>query len=105
MNRIPNYKKSTNLAYDVLQNYEGSYPQIDIFKILYNFNKVKLHTYSELAENLKIDILQFRNKYSPSNHGFTIYDQHKNRWFVFFNDKKSNEIIRFTLAHELVILY
>lgn len=101
MSRIPNYEKSTNAAYDVLQNYEGPYPQIDIFKILFNFKKVKLHTYYELAESLNIDILQFKNKYAPSNHGFTIYDWHKNHWFVFFNDQKSNETIRFTLAHEL----
>ena len=50
MSDFPNYKKATNAAYKVLQNYEGPYPKIDIFKIFSKFDKIKLFTYSELAK-------------------------------------------------------
>ena len=103
MSDFPNYKKATNAAYKVLQNYEGPYPKIDIFKIFSKFDKIKLFTYSELAKIYNVSVLQLINEYVPSDHGFTIplHNTSEKCWVVYYNEKKIMESIRFTLAHEL----
>lgn len=101
INVLPDYKKATNLAYEVLQKYNGVYPQIDILAIAHNYPQVKLHTFSEFASRLGITVADFTNEHSESDTGFTVYDTLNQRWLMFYNDTKCETTIRFTIAHEL----
>lgn len=101
MSKIPNYEKATNAAYNVLKDYEGPFPHVDIMKILRQNNDVKLHTYAELSKLYGVSITQLENNHVPSYHGFTIFNKSQHKWIVYYNETKPCETLRFTLAHEL----
>lgn len=101
MIKLPDYQKATNAAYEELQEYEGSYPQIDIFRLLRNHPKIKLHTFSEVASRLGISVEEFTAELSESDMGYTVYDRTKGCWLIYYNDTKCDTTIRFTIAHEL----
>lgn len=101
MIEFPDYKKATNAAYELLIQYEGKLPVIDVFSIALFYPRVRIHTYSEIAEKMGIDYCTFLKKYASSEHGFTFYDRTKNGYIIFFNERKDEPTIRFTIAHEL----
>lgn len=101
MTELPDYNKATNAAYEELQNYDGRYPQIDIFHIIRNHPKIKLHTFTEIASRLGISVEEFVAELSESDMGYTVYDRAKGRWLIYYNDTKCDTTIRFTIAHEL----
>ncbi len=101
MINAPDYRKATNAAYEVLTKYNGGYPHINIFAILFMFPKIKVHTYSELAFRLGVSIGELLSKYTESDLGFTVYDKIKGRWLIYYNNTKCETTIRSTLAHEL----
>lgn len=98
---LPDYNKATNAAYEELQDYDGRYPQIDIFHLLQNHPKIKLHTFTEIASRLGITVEEFVAELSESDMGYTVYDRVKERWLIYYNDTKCDTTIRFTIAHEL----
>ena len=98
---LPDYNKATNAAYEELQDYDGKYPQIDIFYLLQNHPKIKLHTFTEIASRLGITVEEFVAELSESDMGYTVYDRVKERWLIYYNDTKCDTTIRFTIAHEL----
>lgn len=98
---LPDYNKATNAAYEELQGYDGRYPQIDIFYLLQNHPKIKLHTFTEIASRLGITVEEFVAELSESDMGYTVYDRVKERWLIYYNDTKCDTTIRFTIAHEL----
>lgn len=100
MTNFPDYFKATNEAYLLLSEYTGNYPVIDIFSIFLKMPYVKVHTFSEYANKLSLNVSEFL-QIAPSDYGFSIYDKCTKKWLVFYNDLKSNTTIRFTLAHEL----
>lgn len=101
MTELPDYKKATNAAYEELQNYDGRYPQIDIFRLILNKSNIRLHTFTELASRLGVTVAEFTSVFSESEMGYTVYDTKNERWLIFYNDTKSVTTIRFTIAHEL----
>lgn len=98
---LPDYNKATNAAYEELQNYDGRYPQIDIFHIIQNHPEIKMHTFTEVALRLGITVGEFVTEFSESDMGYTVYDKANGRWLLFYNDTKCDTTIRFTIAHEL----
>lgn len=100
MNRFPNYKLATNAAYEVLRNYTGPYPQIDILRIISRFPNISIHTYTETAREFGMTLSDFLDT-AMSDHGYTVYDVISKKGIIYFNDTKSERTIRFTLAHEL----
>lgn len=97
----PDYEKATNAAYELLQRYDGGYPQINIFRLVCNYPNIKLHSFSEIASRLRITVSEFITEFSESDMGYTVYDKKNKRWLIFYNDTKCVTTIRFTLAHEL----
>ncbi|MBD5081126.1 MAG: ImmA/IrrE family metallo-endopeptidase [Ruminococcaceae bacterium] len=73
----------------------------DIHRIVDNLKNVKIYKYSEVAKRFNIKSYDFEHYIAPSEYGCTIYDPKKGRWLLFYNETKSEESIRFTLAHEL----
>ncbi len=100
MNRFPNYNYATNAAYEILENYTGPYPQIDIYGIISNFPNISIHTYSETARKFGMTLSEFLD-IAMSDHGYTVYDITSKKGIIYFNDFKNEHTIRFTLAHEL----
>lgn len=98
---FPDYEKATNAAYNELRKYNGRYPQINIFELLKNYPCVRLHTFSESATFLGVTLDEFKEDYSESDMGFTVYNPQKKRWLVYYNDTNCETTIRFTIAHEL----
>ncbi len=102
MSECSNYYRATNAAYELLKMYDGDYPQIDIWYILFKFRKnISVHKYSEVARRMGISVWEFINDYAESDLGYTVYDPGKRRCIIYYNDMKCETTIRFTLAHEL----
>ena len=101
MTDYPDYNKATNAAYETLQQYSSSFPKIDIFRIVMSYPNVKVHTYSYLAQRMGLSVHKFTRDIASSEHGFTVCDNLKQRWEVFYNETKCERTIRSTLAHEL----
>ena len=97
----PDYNCATNAAYEILQKYGSSFPQIDIFGIILSYPNVKVHTYSEAAKIKNISVYDFAHNIASSEHGLTIFNKKNGHAEVLFNDTKNDHTIRFTLAHEL----
>lgn len=100
MNKHSDYNFATNAAYRVLETYTGPYPQIDIFKIVFNNPNVSIHTYSETAMRFGYTFPQFLD-IAMSAHGYSVYNATSKKGTIFFNDLKDECTIRFTVAHEL----
>lgn len=101
MIRKPNYKLATNTAYQELQNYTGSFPQIDVYQLLENHPNVALRTYTEVAEKYGCTQNEFAYQKAPSEFGFTISNFQTGKHIIFFNDMKNETTTRFTIVHEL----
>lgn len=101
MIKIPNYKRATNAAYEILQKYNGSLPKVEIQKIINKLNSVNIYKYSEIAKRFGIGVYDFKHTIAPSEFGYTIFDTREDRWLLIYNESKCEETIRFTLAHEL----
>lgn len=97
---FPNYQLATNKAYETLiENKEFSFP-IGIFQVLRKMSSVHLHSYSEVVQKMGITFSEYISIVS-SNFGYSVRDFRRNRYEVFYNDTKEDEVQRFTLAHEL----
>lgn len=108
MTDFPDYNKATNAAYELLINYQGIMPQIDVFSVIdllpYNL-KVSVHTYSQCAKKMRCSYKDFFKKYASSEHGFTIPNLKEKKYIICFNEKKDEPTIRFTMAHEIGHIY
>lgn len=101
MNKLPDYEKATNAAYDILITYnEFSFP-ICIFSVIKQMKNISLHRYTELAERMNVSFYDLINNIAPSCYGFTVFNEANDRYIIFYNDLKDDTTIRFTLAHEL----
>ncbi len=98
---FPNYERATNAAYYVLQDYDGKFPEIDIFHIINKFENIFLCSYSKFAEKLDATHNEFAYNFASSEHGFTIANYNKNKFIICYNNWKDETTIKFTLAHEL----
>lgn len=101
MIEFSDYNKATNAAYELLAEYQGRLPVIDVFQLVRYLPYVRIHTYSELAHKMKLDYNIFLKDYASSEHGFTFYNKSKNRYVICYNELKDITTIRFTIAHEL----
>lgn len=96
----PNYQLATNKAYETLIEFkEFSFP-VSIFQVLRKMKSVHLRSYSEVAQRLGITFYEYRSIVS-SDYGYSVKDDKKTRFDVFYNDTKDFVVQRFTLAHEL----
>ena len=96
------YNRATNAAYELLNNYNGRMPAIDVFSIIdllpYNI-KVKVRTYGKCAEKIGCSFKKYVRDIASSEHGFTI--KSGNKYIICFNELKDEKTIRFTIAHEI----
>ena len=99
MSSPANYDKATNFAYQALKMYNGSYLHINVFQIAAHYPSIKVCSYSDVARRLCISTDDFIENYAESEMGFIF--GYKQRHIIFFNDKKCEQNIRFTVAHEL----
>lgn len=101
MIEFPDYKRATNAAYDVLQYYDSTFPEIKVFCIIRKFTNIKICPYSNAAKKMKITHNEFTYQYASSEYGFTVADYYSNKFLIYCNDLKDDTTIKFTLAHEL----
>ena len=101
MTDYPDYHKATNTAYMELEKYDGSFPRIDIFRIIRQDRNIALITYTEASEKLGCSHNEFAYNIAPSEQGFTIKESSSSRSIIFYNNLKDSKTIRFTMAHEL----
>lgn len=100
MSKTPDYGKATNAAYNILKDYVGPFPQIDIIGIVKSLPNISVHTYSEIARKFDITYYEFL-QIAPSEHGYVLFNNAQKKWTINYNDLKDECTIRFTLAHEL----
>ena len=79
MIEFPDYRRATNAAYDVLQYYDGTFPEIKILTIIKRYPNIKICSYSCAAQKLNVSHSEFTYPY----------------------DFKDTTTTKFTLAHEL----
>lgn len=103
MNKLPDYKIATNTAYWAILNLDLKTLPIDVIYISKQFKNIKLKSYGEFCKKRGIDRNYFINNLASSDHGFTLRKESKGKVFfiIMYNEFKDNEIIRFTIAHEL----
>lgn len=101
MIEFPDYAKATNAAYEILRNYNYTFPVIDVYYILNKYNNIKLCSYTSAAQRMGITHNEFAYQIASSEHGFTVADYINNHFIVYFNNLKDDTTIRFTLMHEL----
>lgn len=97
----PDYEYATNVAYDELSYYNGGFPQIDIFELLFESGDIILKSYSQAARFLKCSHNEFTYQVAESEYGYTVADSKKGKYIIYYNNLKDDKTIRFTLAHEL----
>ena len=97
----PDYERATNAAYIELSQYNGSFPQIDIFELLFVSGNIRLKTYTQTARYLRCSHNEFAYQIAQSEYGFTVADLRAKEYIIYFNNLKDDKTIRFTLAHEL----
>lgn len=98
---FPDYKRATNAAYDILQNYNGGFPVIDIFFIISAFKNLKICSYTDAAKKMGMSHNEFTYQYASSEHGFTVANYKNNKFIIYYNNWKDEKTLRFTLMHEL----
>lgn len=101
MIEFPDYRRATNAAYDVLQYYDGTFPEIKILTIIKRYPNIKICSYSCAAQKLNVSHSEFTYQYASSEQGFTVADRPNNRYIIYYNDFKDTTTTKFTLAHEL----
>lgn len=97
----PNYKYATNAAYQELFYYNGSFPQINIYDLLFESGDIILKSYTQAANYLNCPHNEFTYNIAQSEFGFTVSDLKSGNHIIYFNNLKDEKTIRFTLAHEL----
>lgn len=98
---LPDYERATNAAYNVLKDYDGTFPEIKVFYFISKFSNIRICYYSYAAAKIGITHNDFTYKYASSEHGFTVADYDNNRFLIYYNNLKDRSTIKFTLAHEL----
>ena len=96
----PDYYKSTNKAYEIINKFGYYSIPISVFKLIQLFQNIKLYSYSDAAFKQSITYNDFY-EIAPSEFGFSMIDNNTDNCIIFYNDKKMESVIRFTLAHEL----
>lgn len=100
MSNYPNYQLATNKAYETLiKHREFSFP-IPVFSVLNSMKNICIHSYSEAADMLGVPFDDFF-LIASSKFGFSVKNIKTNQIEIFYNNKKSEAVQRFTLAHEL----
>ena len=96
----PDYYLATNAAYKTLAK-SGFEVPVKVSKILKQFEDISLISYSEAARRRNMSHSEI-TEYFGSDFGYLSRDPH-DPWkaVIFYNDKKSVQAIRFTIAHEL----
>lgn len=97
----PNYELATNAAYIELSQYNGGFPEIDVYSLLYESGNILLKSYDQAARYLNCTHNEFAYNIAQSEYGYTVSDWKQSRHIVYFNNLKDERTIRFTLAHEL----
>ncbi len=96
----PDYRRATNVAYKVLSQEKNISLPIDIWKIVHRFKKLKVISYSHMAQRFGLTFLEFLNTVE-SEYGYLQRDLNDlSKAFIVYNDKKDATTIRFTVAHE-----
>lgn len=99
MNNWPDYRKATNMAYEVSAKMNPFRISADIFKIIDSYSNIAIHSYTEIAAKFNMSLEEFVDSFS-SEYGFTI-SNHTGNYEIWYNDTLDTTKVRFTLAHEL----
>lgn len=96
----PDYYLATNAAYETLMAVELELP-VRVLKITKQFEDVSIVSYSEAARRNNKTFDEVKEIFG-SDFGY-LYRSPCDPWkaIIFYNDKKSIQTIRFTIAHEL----
>lgn len=94
----PDYRRATNRAYTVLNDLHISKYPIDIYHIIDCYMNIRVIPYSLLCIRRGITWNALMNL-NVSEKGFIV--KRGELFLMFYNDTLDDEIIRFTLAHEL----
>ena len=96
----PDYFLATNTAYETLMGNNLMLP-IKMIRILKKFEDIRLISYSEAARKTNRSYFEICDIF-PSDFGF-LSRHPRDPWkaVIYYNDKKSIQTIRFTIAHEL----
>lgn len=97
----PDYCKATNAAYKELERYDGGFPQIDIFRLIFSDRNIRLITYSQMAQRFGYTHNEFTYNIAQSEQGYSVRNKSTGKSQIIYNNLKDDKTIRFTLAHEL----
>ena len=98
MYRLPNYKRATNAAYEVLQKQANISLPIDIEFVAKQYPNIRLKKYSEVARKFGLTMAEYL-EIAPSEFGFV--KKKGINAIILYNDTKGVETNRFTISHEL----
>ncbi len=90
-----NYQQARDKSWEVLIDCKISKMPVNVVEIC-NFYDFSLFSYVKGKDLIDFFHLGYQTKKSD---GFTVY--HKNKYYIFYNERRSLERCRFTIAHEL----
>ena len=98
MIKLPDYKKATNAAYEILCDREPFSLSTDVFDIAGHLDGCRLLTYGQamLFYGFTTDML-----WGQSEFGFTFVQRSSGKRIILYNEWMPLSCIRFTLAHEI----
>lgn len=105
MKRSPNYTHSVEKAQEVLSESEIDLFPVDLRRILKRFSgMIKLRSYSAFMKKWNIDLDECK-KMLGSPYGMTRCLKDYDECLIYFNDFMPKETNRFTIAHELGLIF
>lgn len=97
----PDYELATNAAYQELKHYDGGFPKINVFRLLFRNRNILLKSYTQAADFFHCTHNEFTYNVAQSEFGFTVSDITSDKYIIYFNNRKDERTIRYTLMHEL----
>lgn len=100
MSYLPDYKFAAQKAIEVLEDSDITQAPIVLERILDRYSEIALVPYSKFMKQQEMT-LDEAIEFFASDLGACIYEPSTNHFIIYYNDAKSVEWIRFTVAHEL----
>ena len=98
MSGVPDYRRATNKAYELLLSMPSFSLTLDVFAAVKLMPDCVVISYRKAVEEYGIDPELLA---SNSDYGFTFLEPKTNRRIILYNDTLPVDCIRFTIAHEL----
>ena len=93
------YKRATNSAYSVIRAYNINKIPVCLDHIINHLPDLRLMTYTSFAELNGVSIDEVIDDYDE--YGSLVYNPFFGRYLILYNNLKSFDVVRFTIAHEL----